>query len=84
MLDWLFHIDSAEVQTTKARLYLFVAIDQIGKFAFTHLAQQANRVTASTFLKALIATALYGIYTVLMDNDIQFRFAPRYTGGPTA
>jgi transposase InsO family protein len=79
-----FHIDIAEVQTAEGRLYLFVAIDRTSKFAFTQLVEQATRVTASAFLVALVAAVPYKIHTVLTDNGIQFRFAPRYADGPTA
>src|SRR5579875_1197220 len=68
-----FHIDIAEVQTAGGKLYLFVAIDRTSKFAFTELVEQATRVTASTFLLALIAAVPYKIHTVLTDNGIQFR-----------
>ena len=46
--------------------------------------ESANRVTASAFLTALIAAVPYKIHTILTDNGIQFRFAPRYADGPTA
>jgi hypothetical protein len=32
-----FHIDLAEVGTAEAKLYLFVAIDRMSKFAFVEL-----------------------------------------------
>lgn len=79
-----FHIDVAEVQTAEGKLYLFVAIDRTSKFAFVQLVESANRVTASAFLDALVAAVPYRIHTVLTDNGIQFRFAPRYANGPTA
>ena len=79
-----FHIDIAEVQTAEGKLYLFVAIDRTSKFAFTQLVEQATRVTASAFLMALVAAVPYKIHTILTDNGIQFRFAPRYANGPTA
>jgi transposase InsO family protein len=79
-----FHIDIAEVQTAEGKLYLFVAIDRTSKFAFVQLVESANRVTASAFLVALIAAVPYKIHTILTDNGIQFRFAPRYADGPTA
>src|SRR5215831_7271122 len=79
-----FHIDIAEVQTAEGKLYLFVAIDRTSKFAFVQLVEKANRVTASAFLAALVATVPYKIHTVLTDNGIQFRFPPRYADGPTA
>ncbi len=79
-----FHIDIAEVQTAEGKLYLFVAIDRTSKFALVQLVDQATRVTASSFLEALIAAVPYRIHTILTDNGIQFRFAPRYANGPTA
>ena len=79
-----FHIDIAEVQTAEGKLYLFVAIDRTSKFAFTQLVEQATRVTASAFLMALVAAVPYKIHTILTDNGIQFRFAPRYADGSTA
>ena len=79
-----FHIDIAEVQTAQGNLHLFVAIDRTSKFAFVQLADQATRVTASSFLVALIAAVPYKIHTVLTDNGIQFRLPPRYADGPTA
>ena len=79
-----FHVDIAEVQTAEGKLYLFVAIDRTSKFAFTQQVQEATRVTASVFLEALIAIVPYKIHTVLTDNGIQFRYAPRYAEGPTA
>ena len=48
------------------------------------LVEHANRVTASAFLIALIAAVPYKIHTILTDNGIQFRYAPRYAAGPTA
>ena len=79
-----FHIDIAEVQTAEGKLHLFVGIDRTSKFAFAQLAEKANRITASAFLVALIAAVPYKIHTILTDNGIQFRFAPRHADGPTA
>jgi transposase InsO family protein len=79
-----FHIDIAEVQTAEGKLYLYVAIDRTSKFAFVQLVAKANRVTASAFLEALVATVPYKIHTVLTDNGIQFTFPSRYADGPTA
>jgi hypothetical protein len=45
-----FHIDIAEVRSAEGRLYLFVAIDQTSKFAFTELHGKATRRVAADFL----------------------------------
>ena len=80
-----FHIDIAEVQTAQGKLYLFVAIDRISKFAFVQLVEQRHaRHSVQPSSQALVAAVPYRIHTVLTDNGIQFRFAPRYADGPTA
>jgi transposase InsO family protein len=79
-----FHIDIAEVRTGEGKLHLFVAIDRTSKFAFAQLHEQANRNTATAFLKDLIAVVPYTIHTVLTDNGIQFCDLPKNREGPTA
>lgn len=61
-----------------------MAIDRTSRFAFIQLADSATRLTGSAFLEALVAAVPYRIHTLLTDNGIQFRFAPRYAKGPTA
>jgi transposase InsO family protein len=78
------HIDIAEVRTEEGKLYLFVAIDRTSKLAFAKLETEANRYTASDFLRALVAFVPYKIHTVLTDNGVQFCHAPRNRSGPTA
>ncbi|MBW8300562.1 MAG: integrase core domain-containing protein [Hydrogenophaga sp.] len=78
------HIDIAEVHTAEGMLYLYVAIDRTGKFAFVQLVTKTDRTSASAFLVALIAAVPYKIHTVLADNGIQFTFPPQYADGPTA
>ena len=78
-----FHLDIAEAQTAEGKLHLFVALDRTSKFAVVQLVEQATRVTASAFLLALIDAVPYKVHTILTDNAIQFRFAPRYADGPT-
>src|SRR3954447_3863000 len=60
-----FHLDIAEVRTHEGKLYLFVAIDRTSKLAFAKLDKEANRSTASDFLRALIDAVPYKIHTVL-------------------
>lgn len=63
-----FHIDIAEVRTAEGKLYLTVAIDRTSKFTFIQVTKKTSRVTASTFLEALIDAVPYKIHTVLTDN----------------
>ncbi len=78
------HVDIAEVRTEQGKLYLFVVIDRTSKLAFVNLEAEANRYTASDFLRALVAFVPYKIHTVLTDNGAQFCHAPRNRSGPTA
>ena len=67
-----FHLDIAEVQTEKGKLYLFTAIDRTSKFTYAELYPEATRATAKAFLEHLIAAVPYIIHTILTDNGIQF------------
>src|SRR5262245_13824839 len=59
------HVDFAEVWTEEGRLFLFVAVDRVTKFAFAELHRQATRRTAAEFLRRLIERMPYAIHTVL-------------------
>ena len=72
-----FHIDIAEVQTVKGKLYLFVGIDRTSKFAVKQLVDKADRKTAWEFLERLFKAVPYRIHTILTDNVIQFAEQPR-------
>ena len=66
------HIDLAEVSTEEGKLYLFVAIDRVSKFAFAELHAHASRRIAADFLRRLVERVPYRIHTVLTDNGFQF------------
>ncbi|MEO9296830.1 transposase zinc-binding domain-containing protein [Devosia alba] len=83
-IGFYFHIDIAEVQTAKGKLYLYVAIDRTRKFAVVQVVRKTGRASASAFLVAQIEAVPHRIHTVLTDNGIQFTFPPRYADGPTA
>ena len=72
------------MRTEEGKLYLFVAIDRTSKLAFAKLETEANRYTASDFLRALVEAVPNPIHTVLTDNGQQFCHAPRNRSGPTA
>jgi hypothetical protein len=66
------HVDLAEVWTQAGKLYLFVAIDRVSKFAFAELHERATRRIAAEFLRRLIDCVPFRIHTVLTDNGFQF------------
>lgn len=47
------------MQTAEGKLYLFVAIDRISKFAFTELHAKAGKMQAAQFLRNLIKAVPY-------------------------
>ena len=67
-----FHIDIAEVRTEQGKLYMFVAIDRVSKFAFAELHEKATRRIAADFLRRLTDAVPYKIHTVLTDNGTHF------------
>jgi transposase InsO family protein len=67
------HIDLAEVWTEEGRLFLFVAIDRVSKFAIAQVYPRATRQIAAGFLRLVIERVPYRIHTVLTDNGFQFR-----------
>src|SRR5438128_3670996 len=42
-----FHIDIAEVQTAEGKLYLYVAVDRVSKFAFVQVVRKTGRTSAA-------------------------------------
>src|SRR5215475_9878127 len=42
-----FHIDIAEVQTAEGKLYLYVAIDRVSKFAVVQVVRKTGRTSAA-------------------------------------
>jgi hypothetical protein len=66
------HIDMAEVHTEEGKLYLFVVIDRMSKFAYTELHTEAIKTVAAQFLRSLIAPVPDKLHTVLSDDGIQF------------
>ena len=66
------HVDLAEVWTQEGKLYLFVAIDRVSKFAYAELHERATHRIAADFLRRLIERVPYRIHTVLTDNGFQF------------
>jgi len=66
------HMDLAEMWTQAGKLYLFVAVDRVSKFAFAELHERATPRIAADFLRRLIERVPYRIHTVLTDNGFQF------------
>ena len=78
------HIDLCELRSAEGKVYLFLAIDRVSKFAYVELHPCATMMTGAGFLRSVVAAFPYRIHTVLSDNGIAFADQPRYRSGPTA
>jgi hypothetical protein len=64
------HVDFAEVATAEGKLYLFVPIDRVSKFACAELHERATPRIAADFLRRVIDHVPYRIHTVLTDYGL--------------
>lgn len=67
-----FHMNIAELRTEDGKLYIFMAIDRVTKFACVELHDKATRQVAADFLEHLIAAVPYKIEKVLTDHGTHF------------
>jgi IS30 family transposase len=67
-----FHADITEVRTEEGKLYLFVGIDRISKYAYVELHHRMRKEESTAFLGNLIKNVPYKIHTLLTDNGAQF------------
>jgi len=48
-------VQTAEVQTAEGKLYLYIAVDRVSKYAFVQVVRKTGRTSAAALLEALIA-----------------------------
>ena len=68
------HIDITELKISGKKLYLFVGIDRICKYAYVELHERMTAEIARSFLEALIEDFPFRIHTILTDNGAQFTY----------
>src|SRR5215213_9286331 len=68
------HIDACELRSAEGKIFLFLAIDRVSKFAYVELHpaanMAANMATGAAFLRSVVAAFPYQIHTVLTDNSL--------------
>ena len=69
------HIDITEIRLGKRKLYLFVGIDRVCKYAYAELHERMTQEIARDFLGNLIADCPFKIHKILTDNGAQFTYA---------
>jgi transposase InsO family protein len=78
------HIDVCELRLAQGKLFLFLAIDRVSKYAHVAFLDANTKLNGAAFLRAVVAAFPYRIHTVLTDNGMAFADLPKYRQGPTA
>ncbi len=68
------HLDITEIRLGKKKLYLFVAIDRVCKYAYFELHERMTMDISENFLRHLIKDFPFKIHTILTDNGAQFTY----------
>jgi transposase InsO family protein len=74
------HIDACELRLAQGRLFLFLAIDRVSKFAHVAFSEANTKPNGAAFLREVVATFPYAIHTVLTDNGMAFADLPKNRG----
>lgn len=69
------HVDITEIRLGKQKLYMFVGICRVSKYAYVELRERMTQAVAVSFLKNMIDDGPFKIHTILTDNGAQFTYA---------
>lgn len=69
------HIDITEIRLGKQKLYMFVGICRVSKYAYLELHERMTQALATSFLENMIEDCPFKIHTILTDNGAQFTYA---------
>src|SRR5687768_17792424 len=74
------HIDVCELRLAQGKLFLFLAIDRVSKFAHVAFLDANTKLNGAAFLREVVAGFPYAIHTVLTDNGMAFADLPKNRG----
>jgi transposase InsO family protein len=74
------HIDVCELRLSEGRLFLFLAIDRVSKFAHVAFLGANTKLNGAAFLRQVVAAFPYRLHTVLTDNGMAFADLPKDRG----
>jgi transposase InsO family protein len=74
------HIDVCELRLAQGKLFLFLAIDRVSKFAHVAFLDADTKLNGAAFLREVVAAFPYAIHTVLTDNGMAFADLPKNRG----
>jgi transposase InsO family protein len=74
------HIDVCELRLAQGKLFLFLAIDRVSKFAHVGFFDANTKANGAAFLRQVVEVFPYRIHTVLTDNGMAFADLPKNRG----
>jgi transposase InsO family protein len=74
------HIDVCELRLAQGKLFLFLAIDRVSKFAHVAFLDANTKMNGAAFLRQVVAAFPYRLHTVLTDNGMAFADLPKNRG----
>jgi transposase InsO family protein len=74
------HVDACELRLAEGKLFLFLAIDRVSKFAHVAFFDANTKLNGAAFLREVVAAFPYAIHTVLTDNGMAFADLPKNRG----
>jgi transposase InsO family protein len=74
------HIDVCELRLAQGKLFLFLAIDRVSKFAHVAFFDANTKLNGAAFLRQVVAAFPYRLHTVLTDNGMAFAELPKNRG----
>src|SRR3712207_1892691 len=74
------HIDLCELRLAQGKLFMFLAIDRVSKFAHVAFYDANAKLNGAAFLREVVAAFPYRLHTVLTDNGMAFADLPKNRG----
>jgi transposase InsO family protein len=74
------HIDVCELRLARGKLFLFLAIDRVSKFAHVGFFDANTKANGAAFLREVAEVFPYRVHAVLTDNGMAFADLPKDRG----
>ena len=74
------HVDVCELRLSEGKLFMFLAIDRVSKFAHVAFFDANTKANGAAFLREVVEVFPYQIHTVLTDNGMAFADLPKNRG----
>ena len=74
------HIDVRELRLAQGKLFMFLAIDRVSKFAHVAFLDANTKANGAAFRREVVEIFPYQLHTVLTDNGMAFADLPKNRG----